>query len=112
MGRVCSVHLRRVIREVAKDRNNTWRKQRRGEWFRHDTEGSSRTPAELELFVGEVFAKEGIPVHQIEARRYPSEVIVVVEVSDHFDKAVALGNRLDPEIEDGFVVVRRATGNS
>ncbi len=67
---------------------------------------------DLELFVGEAFAKEGIPVHQIEARDYPSETIVVVEVLDRFDEAVVLGNRLDLEIEDGFVVVRRVAGNS
>lgn len=32
VGNACLVHLRQVIREVASDPNNTWRKQLRGEW--------------------------------------------------------------------------------
>ena len=63
---------------------------------------------DIQQLVENAFRKERIPFQRVDVRRYPGEAIVVVEVSDCFDEAVALANRLDPDIEDGFITVRRS----
>lgn len=67
---------------------------------------------DIQQLVEKAFREEHIPFQRVDVRRYPGETILVVEVSDRFDEAVALANRLDPDIEDGFITVRRseATG--
>jgi hypothetical protein len=72
-----------------------------------DHVNSAREP-ELRTLVTERFGRAGIPIQSLAVRDFPGETIVVVEVSSHFDEAIALASEIDPLIPSGFVSVRRA----
>lgn len=58
------------------------------------------------LVQGEM-SRAGIDVASIQVRTFPGEVIVLVEVVNDFQRAVAVAESLDSKIENGFVTVRR-----
>jgi hypothetical protein len=68
------------------------------------------TPASEEsTLIEKAFTDAQIPVDSITVRRFPGETIVIVEVSDRFEDAVQLANRLDTQIHNGFITVKRST---
>ncbi len=69
-------------------------------------------PMETEILIRNQFSEAEIEIQSIERKDYPQESIFIVHVTeDDFDKAVIVGNSLDPELAqkgfNGFVVVRK-----
>ena len=69
-------------------------------------------PMETEILIRNQFSEAEIEIQSIEKKDYPEESIFIVHVTeDDFDKAVIVGNSLDPELAqkgfNGFVVVRK-----
>lgn len=62
----------------------------------------------LEDLVRSHFVNGGVRPVEVRVRAFPGERIVVVEVASQLERAIELGNQLDPQIEDGFVTVRLA----
>lgn len=70
-------------------------------------------PIDTEAIIQNRFSEAGIETQSIQRNDYPGESIFVAHVTeDDFDKAVKVGNSLDPELAqkgvNGFVVVRKA----
>ena len=70
-------------------------------------------PIDTEAIIQNRFSEAGIETQSIQRNDYPGESIFVAYVTeDDFDKAVKVGNSLDPELAqkgfNGFVVVRKA----
>ncbi len=68
----------------------------------------SSTEQNLEDLVRSHFINGGVRPVDVRVRNFPGERIVVVEVASQLERAIALGNQLDSQIEDGFVTVRLA----
>lgn len=63
--------------------------------------------ATVRALVEREFAAGGIQPASIQIRSFPGETIAIVEVDADYDKALAIAQRLDEKIENGFVTVRR-----
>jgi hypothetical protein len=61
---------------------------------------------ELEDLVRTHFTDAGIRPLSVRVRSFPGERIVIVEVASQLERAIQVGNQIDPKIEDGFVTVR------
>jgi hypothetical protein len=52
------------------------------------------------------FIGGGVRPVTVKVRSFPGERIVVVEVASQLERAIELGNEIDPQLDDGFVTVR------
>lgn len=53
------------------------------------------------------FASAGLQPVSVQIRSFPGETIAIVEVDAHYEKALAVAQKLDGQIENGFVTVRQ-----
>ena len=67
---------------------------------------------DIKTFVEQRFDRAGIKPDGIDIRSYPSEIIVIVQVSDGYDRALQVARELDDFIDNGFVTVRRSKKKS
>lgn len=68
------------------------------------------TDSDVSTKIKRSFSETGIPITDISIRRFPGEIIVVVEVPpERFEEAVSFASRLDPEVPGGFITVRKSS---
>jgi len=58
------------------------------------------------------FARAGLAPVAIQVRSFPGETIAIVEVDHDYERALALAEELDAQIENGFVTVRQVVSRS
>ena len=55
------------------------------------------------------FEEAGFRPDFLEVKSFPGEVIAIVEVSHDYERAIEIATRIDAEIDNGFVTVRRSS---
>ena len=65
------------------------------------------TADDLRSLVQHRFIEAGLSPRQVEVRAFPGELIAIVEVAADYERALEVAQRLDAEIDGGFVTVRR-----
>jgi hypothetical protein len=61
----------------------------------------------IRQLVERAFASAGLRPVSVQIRSFPGETIAIVEVDADYEKALAIAQKLDSEIENGFVTVRQ-----
>lgn len=61
----------------------------------------------IRQLVERAFASAGLQPVSVQIRSFPGETIAIVEVDADYEKALAIAQKLDSEIEGGFVTVRQ-----
>lgn len=66
----------------------------------------------IHQLVEKEFSKAGIDTSSITIRSFPGETIIVVEVYDSYQESLEVAQKIDAQIESGFVTVRKVERKS